>query len=521
VRRVLSSVTISSLIGLTLGLGVGPAHAAPTPSPSGGGGKKPKKVCTITDPRLRELSGLVATDDGYIVVNDSTEDVARRPVFFLNEKCKVVKEVPFPTPPLDPEDLALSPDGKTLWIADIGDNATAKQRRSRIALWSMPVDGSKPPVIHRVSYPGNEPRDAEALLIADDGTPIIITKTLGKAEIFVPTGPLRKNNEDPVPLQKVGELSLPKTTTDTPLGAAGRIPVTGAARSPDGKRVVVRTYGDAFEWDVPDGDIVKALTTGTPRVTPLSDRFGEAITYTPDGKYFLTVSDVGALAADVDVVIQRYEPATTTAAAAGDAADDDDGPSWIDRLSLQDINYMIGAVGLFGGLLVAIGVVGILLSRRRSARASDAFRRGRARVPEAAAAEGEPREDDRPAPSPVSAGGVYGASGRARSGGVYGGGAAQSGGSGQGGTVYGGGASARPAGGVYGGDAAGRPTGGPDGLGAPARGVYGPPAGAGGDAGGGRHSYPGPGRPAGGPDEHARVYGNPSRGHPPRGGGDW
>src|SRR5690606_41474559 len=67
----------------------------------------------------------------------------------------------FRAPPLDPEDLALSPDGKTLWIADIGDNATAKQRRSRIALWSMPVDGSKPPVIHRVSYPGNEPRRSE------------------------------------------------------------------------------------------------------------------------------------------------------------------------------------------------------------------------------------------------------------------------------------------------------------------------------------------------------------------------
>ena len=57
--------------------------------------------------------------------------------------------------------------------------------------------------------------------------------------------------------------------------------VTGAARSPDGSKVVVRTYADAFEFDVPNGDIVKALTDGKPRATALADPFGEAIAYTP------------------------------------------------------------------------------------------------------------------------------------------------------------------------------------------------------------------------------------------------
>ena len=54
--------------------------------------------------------------------------------------------------------------------------------------------------------------------------------------------------------------------------------------SPDGTRIVLRTYADAFEWDVPDGDIVTAVTTGKPRVTPLADEFGESIAYTPDGE---------------------------------------------------------------------------------------------------------------------------------------------------------------------------------------------------------------------------------------------
>lgn len=511
------------MIGLTLGLGVGSAHAAPTPSPSGSGGSsggKPTKVCTITDPRLRELSGLVATENGYIVVNDSTDDPARRPVFFLNKKCQVTKEVPFPTPPLDPEDLALSPDGKTLWIADIGDNATAKERRSRIALWSMPVDGSKPPVIHRVSYPQNQPRDAEALLIADDGTPIIITKTLGKAEIFVPTGPLRQNNEDPVPLQKVGELSLPKTTTVTPLGAAGRIPVTGAARSPDGTRVVLRTYGDAFEWDVPDGDIVAALTTGTPRVTPLADKFGEAITYTPDGAYFLTVSDVGALAGDVDVVIQRYEPSTTMAKAT-EGDDGDAGPSWIDRLTLQDINLMIGGVGLFGALLVAIGIAGILVARRGRGQASGGSSgRERVLVPETEVPSEDTWEDEPKATtSPVGAGGVYGASGRARPGGVYGGGGVPSSGgsSGRQGTVYGGGAANRPSGGIYGAGAGDWGSGGAAERGGPPRG----PLDGGDYADPGRRSYPEGRDEYGRYDDPTRSYGGPARGYASPDRGDW
>ena len=85
-----------------------------------------------------------------------------------------------------------------------------------------------------------------------------------------------------MPLEKAGEFSLPKSTTPNRFAAAGRLTITGAARSPDGKRIAVRTYADAFEWDVQDGDLVKTLTTGTPRMTPLEDPFGEAIAYSTD-----------------------------------------------------------------------------------------------------------------------------------------------------------------------------------------------------------------------------------------------
>lgn len=370
-RRVVSSVTVAlGLLGATVAL-AGVAAAAPAPVSLGLPAAAPgQKRCTIVDERLRELSGLVATKSGYIVINDGTEVPARKRVFFLDSKCKISKEpVRYSGQgPFDTEDLALSKDGSTLWIADIGDNADSKERRSRIALWSMPVTGVRQPTLHRLAYPEAKPRDAEALLIGDDGKPLIITKvTSGKAEIYTPTAALKSGDTDPVPMSRAGEIELPKTQTENPLNTFGRIAITGAARSPDGSRVVLRTYADAFEYDVSGGDIVGALTTGKPRVTALADPFGEAISYTPDGKSFLTVSDAARFAEDEPLDILSYTPSTSTAVplAAAGGAKPAAAKSWTDGLSLDDITYLVGAVGLVGLLLVGAGIIGIVRARRR------------------------------------------------------------------------------------------------------------------------------------------------------------
>ncbi|MEU1745210.1 hypothetical protein ACPXB5_03050 [Micromonospora arida] len=557
-RRVVSSITVAlGLLGATVAL-AGVAAAAPAPGASGPPAANPgQKRCTITDERLRELSGLVATKSGYIVINDSTDVAARKRVFFLDSKCKISKEpVRYSGQgPFDTEDLALSKDGRTLWIADTGDNPDSKERRSRVALWSMPVSGAKEPTLHRLSYPEAKPHDAEALLIGDDGKPLIITKvTSGKAEIYTPSAALRSGDTDPVPMRKAGEITLPKTQTENTLNTFGRIAITGASRAPDGSRVVLRTYADAFEFDVTGGDIVGALTTGKPRVTPLADPFGEAISYTSDGKSFVTVSDAGRFTEDEPLDILGYTPSTSTAVplAPEDAAKPAASKSWTDGLSLDDITYMVGAVGLIGLLLVAGGIFGIVRARRRppTADASDPSepdgepfgpRGGRA-------VDGFPADDDR-------RGGVYGG-GAPAGGAVYGGGAgrggpAPAGGAGRGGPAPAGGAGrggTAPAGGaVYGGG--GRPAsadGGaprPDGGGA---GVYGgggrPPAGGGGRppasggrppasggrppaSGGGRPPASGGGRPqgSGGGRPGGGVYGGdggqPGRAEPPRRGG--
>ncbi|MFE9192391.1 hypothetical protein ACFYL6_22590 [Micromonospora sp. NPDC007208] len=534
-RRVVSSVTVAlGLLGATVAL-AGVAAAAPAPGASGPPAANPgQKRCTITDERLRELSGLVATKSGFIVINDGTEVPERKRVFFLDSKCKISKEpIRYSGQgPFDTEDLALSKDGRTLWIADTGDNPDAKERRSRVALWSMPVTGAKQPTLHRLSYPEAKPHDAEALIIGDDGKPLIITKvTSGKAEIYTPSAALKSGDTDPVPMRKAGELTLPKTQTENTLNTFGRIAITGASRAPDGSRVVLRTYADAFEFDVSGGDIVGALTSGKPRVTPLADPFGEAISYTPDGKSFLTVSEAGRFAEDEPLDILSYAPSSSTAVplAPEEGGKPAASKSWTAGLSLDDITYLVGAVGLIGLLLVAAGIFGIVRARRRppTADASDpSDPDGEPFGPRAGrAVDGLPADDDR-------RGGVYGG-GAPAGGAVYGGGPgrggpAPAGGAGRGGpapaggAVYGGGGRPAPADGGY-----GAPR--PDGGGA---GVYGgggrPPAGGGGRppaGGGGRPQGGGTGRPQGGGSGRpgGGVYGGeggqPGRAEPPRRGG--
>ncbi|MBE1488014.1 WD40 repeat domain-containing protein [Plantactinospora soyae] len=535
-RRVLSTVLVASgvlgsslgLVGLSLGFGADAASAAAG-----------KKVCTIADERMTELSGLVATSGGYVAVNDGSEDPDRERVFVLDSKCKIKKAVQYASSPRDPEDLAISPDGRTVWIADIGDNGT--ERRPNVVLWSMPVAGTSKPALHRLTFPGNKRHDAEALLIGADGVPLIITKTTGKAEIFRPAAALEKGSSEGVALAKAGEITLPKSTTANRFGPAGRLTITGAARSPDGTRIALRTYADAFEWDVKDNDIVKTLTSGTPRMTALADPFGEAIAYTPDGKTFLTVSDVDSIDEETDVTILSYVPAKVVAAAAADGeagGTKKAGGSWTDSLTLDDITYLIAAVGVIGAVLVGLGIFGIVRARRRpredglGAAGPDGDdndpRAGRGAAPgddqdarrsgyddgdgsnwgpPQSGGYGDGYRSDRPADDYEPAG-----RGRPAGGGVYGGKPAGGGGV-YGGQPSGGGAGAG-GGGVYGGGRpSGRPAGRPSGGGG---GVYGGTPAAGGPPQGGR---PGPipaGRPraGGGGGGGGGVYGGqPSGGH--------
>jgi hypothetical protein len=266
--------------------------------------------CDITDPRLPELSGLTSIGDTMLAMNDGGD---RAEVYVLDGACAVGDVRSADVDPYDPEDMALGADG-TIWLADTGDNG---QTRETVALIGLRPDGSS--MLTRLTYPDG-PHDAEALLLAPDGTPYVVTKeVLGASSVYRPDAPLTDGAT--VPMSRV--LGLGFTLTGTPggpVGRAGQLLVTGGAVSADGQRIALRTYTDAYVWPLAGADVVGALS-GEPVRVPLPEApQGEAIAFAGNNRDLL-VSGEGLPAAVVLVPAGgALSPAAATVPAGGTAA---------------------------------------------------------------------------------------------------------------------------------------------------------------------------------------------------------
>ncbi len=265
-----------------------PALAAPVPA------------CTIADPRLAELSGLVADGEHWYGVNDGGTAAT---VFVLGKDCQVQQEITGAVDPYDVEDLARGADG-TFWLSDTGDN---DEDRDTVALISLTPGGES--TLYRLTYPDGA-HDAEALLLDGAGVPHVVTKNpLGTADVYRPAGPLA--SPGPTPLQHVAAVRL--TSTDTPGGPVpgfvGSVIVTGAATSADGRALALRTYTDAYLFPVTGGDVVAALTTEQPVRVPLpNEAQGESIAFQPDGSLVTASEGVGEPVNVVAGAAQRVAP---------------------------------------------------------------------------------------------------------------------------------------------------------------------------------------------------------------------
>lgn len=267
----------------------------------------PAVRCQISDARLAELSGLVATGDQVLAVNDGGDQAA---VQLLDAACQVVDERTAAVDPYDPEDMALGADG-TVWLADTGDNNAI---RPTVALIALRPDGTTG--VYRLSYPDG-PHDVEALLLAPDGTPYLVTKeVLGASKVYRPAAALA--DAATVALAEVAAVNLTMTgTPGGPVGRAGQLMITGGAVSGDGSRLALRTYTDAYVWPLAGSDVAGALAAPPVRVPLPESPQGEAISFSADGQQLLVASE--GLPSDLTVVpLPAAVPAAPATAALGD-----------------------------------------------------------------------------------------------------------------------------------------------------------------------------------------------------------
>lgn len=337
--------------------------AVPVPVPAATPGTT---VCTIGANAAVGISGLVATAAGYVVIDGVNDAWNLLRIVYLDKSCarSGSTQAYSGSGAINPQDLAIDSTG-TLWVADTGDTDPANPTRELISLWKVP-SRTGAMTHYKFKYPDTA-HNTQALLFDGNGAPIFVTRNIsGPASIYTFTGKLTASST--MALTKAGQFQPEQTGTANKLGSSGQAQnsVTGGAGAPDGSRVALRTLSDAYEWSVTAGNVVGALTKGTPSITPLpSEDQGYAIAYTTDGKSFLTVSS-----ADVATPILKYaqaKPAPTTAATAKAKTPKKPGVfrRWFNSLTLgQLMAYLIG-IAVFGALLVGIGIFGMVRGRRK------------------------------------------------------------------------------------------------------------------------------------------------------------
>ncbi|HIW62479.1 MAG TPA: hypothetical protein H9881_08490 [Candidatus Stackebrandtia excrementipullorum] len=375
------TAAIGIIVGVIAAAVVPTAAVAEEPEPG-------EQLCEIVDERLSELSGLVALPEGgYLGINDGSINQTAVDVFQLDESCGITGSYHSPIEPWDPEDLAMD-DAGLLWVADIGDN---QAERSTVAIHRIDTQTGVS-AIYRFAYPDGA-HDAEAMLLPPDGVPVFVTKGVGEATLYRATAPLDPNNPDGGRLENVGSITIEPTDTPggpdqvngIPLADVPSVMITGGAVSPEGDRAVLRTYTDAYEWEVEDGDVVAAITgDAEPVRTPLpGEPQGEAITYGPDGT-FITGSEsfTSADGQFSNAALWRYEPAVAASDAEEDATGDDAGPETgfvdfvIDTLGVNGILWVIALIGVVGLAMFSVGLRVILRTRANRRAAAEAKEAG-------------------------------------------------------------------------------------------------------------------------------------------------
>jgi hypothetical protein len=221
-----------------------------------------------------ELSGIAASRNipGRLWVhNDSGEPV----LVAIDVRGRVQQRVRVAGASVrDWEDLAVAACGSQscIYIADIGDNRAS---RPDVVIYRVPEPAAAdtvtaPAEAIRAVYPDG-PHNAEAFFVTPSGEMFVVTKEKAAAVYRIPAA----ENGAPARMQKI------KTLT----GFAEKI--TGAASTPDGRRVALRTHTQLAVFTA--ADLVSPRQTN-PTIVDLSglgERQGEGVAFGEGGTVFL------------------------------------------------------------------------------------------------------------------------------------------------------------------------------------------------------------------------------------------
>lgn len=248
------------------------------------------QVSVLSDPRIIEASGLALSaryDDLGYVINDSGQ---AQVVFAVTISTGEVVGATTVTNGewRDSEALSIDDDG-TLWVADTGDNLVT---RTDAALYAFDEPGPGDSTVSATRYPvtyDTGSTDVETLLIQPGtGAKFLISKGFVSGDVY----------------------ALPEPLSSSAANVAERVSsapavVTDGAFTPDGTRVLLRTYVDVREVDPASWEQTRSIAT------PPMDQ-SESLAVERDGRSFLIGSE-GAASPLIRVTIPTGSTPTATA----------------------------------------------------------------------------------------------------------------------------------------------------------------------------------------------------------------
>ncbi len=224
--------------------------------------------CTVKDQRIDEASGISRSTyrRPLVFLHNDSGDVARFFAVGSDGRTKAVFRVRG-VRARDWEDMAAGPH-HTLWFGDIGDNAESRgtidvvRVREPRELRSHAVTGT----VFTLEY-ADGAHNAEALLVRPrSGRLYVVTKSTAGGRVF----------------RAPRKLSADGVNVLHPIASAPAV-VTGGDFAPDGRHLVLRTYGGAFLYRAFGG---KGKAISLP-----DEHQGEAIGYARDGRSLKVASE--------------------------------------------------------------------------------------------------------------------------------------------------------------------------------------------------------------------------------------